>query len=203
MNNITARRSSFIIPTIATALETVDLLVTTGCSGDKDCLKNILKENFKAKLHFGIFFFLLIFLFLFYYNITVARKHMLFDTSYFLENVCIKPGKSTVFASSNVNGKTKYILCLPANPVSVFVTAYLFLLPLINYMHNISYVKPTKMLAEVRTVLIHHENICNVYAYFNGIIYNVVDKARIGIAFTSTIRIRDYIVEQERCHRTN
>ncbi|XP_067212627.1 gephyrin-like isoform X2 [Linepithema humile] len=101
---ISTRNSTIIIQKIEEALKTVDLLVTTGCSNDKDCLKTILKSNFNATLYF--------------------------------ENVNIKPGKSTAFASCDFKGKTKYILCLPGNPVSVLVTAHLFLLPLVKWRHS-------------------------------------------------------------------
>lgn len=42
---------------IKTAIEKVDILVTTGSvsMGDRDMLKPILEKHFKATIHFGIF----------------------------------------------------------------------------------------------------------------------------------------------------
>lgn len=48
----------------------------------------------------------------------------------------MKPGKPTTFATCMYNGKKKYFLCLPGNPVSATVTARLFLLPLLNEMRG-------------------------------------------------------------------
>ncbi|XP_012232785.1 gephyrin-like [Linepithema humile] len=100
---IVINKRSSIIHKIKTALNEADLLVTTGSSNDKDHLKYILKNYFKATLYFG--------------------------------NINIKPGKSTAFATCTFNNKIKYILCLPRNPASVLVTAHLFLLPLVNWLH--------------------------------------------------------------------
>ncbi|XP_018406290.1 PREDICTED: gephyrin [Cyphomyrmex costatus] len=94
-----------MITKIGTALEKVDVLVTTGSvsMGDRDLLKPILENYFKAAIHFG--------------------------------RVNMKPGKPTTFATCTFLGKKKYILCLPGNPVSALVTAHLFLLPLVNKLH--------------------------------------------------------------------
>lgn len=46
--------------------------------------------------------------------------------------VNMKPGKPTTFATCNFNGKTKYFMCLPGNPVSATVTFHLFAIPLIH-----------------------------------------------------------------------
>ena len=48
-----------MINKISTALEKVDVLVTTGSvsMGDRDLLKPILETIFKATIHFGTFFF--------------------------------------------------------------------------------------------------------------------------------------------------
>ncbi|XP_067205177.1 gephyrin-like [Linepithema humile] len=121
---ISTRNSTIIIQKIKEALKTVDLLVTTGCSNDKDCLKTILKNNFNAALHF--------------------------------ENVDIRPGKSTAFASCDFEGKTKYILCLPGKPESVLVTAHLFLLPLIKILHFNIEEKSTKVLVKIKQKLPLH-----------------------------------------------
>ncbi|KAL6422800.1 hypothetical protein ACFW04_010774 [Cataglyphis niger] len=50
--------------------------------------------------------------------------------------VNMKPGKPTTFATCMWNGRKKYFLCLPGNPVSATVTARLFLLPLLNEMRG-------------------------------------------------------------------
>ncbi|XP_018353936.1 PREDICTED: gephyrin [Trachymyrmex septentrionalis] len=94
-----------IINKISTALEKIDVLVTTGSvsMGDRDLLKPILENVFKATIHFG--------------------------------RVNMKPGKPTTFATCTTLGKKKFILCLPGNPVSALVTAHLFLLPLVNELH--------------------------------------------------------------------
>ncbi|XP_029675323.1 gephyrin-like isoform X2 [Formica exsecta] len=52
-------------------------------------------------------------------------------------NVNVKPGKSTMFATYRMD-KTKCILCLPGNPVSAFISAHLFLLPLLNECYHIA-----------------------------------------------------------------
>ena len=60
----------------------------------------------------------------------------------------MKPGKPTTFATCEFNGKKKYILCLPGNPVSATVTAYLFAVPLLNRLNgNLS--KPVIIKAKV------------------------------------------------------
>ncbi|XP_025270897.1 gephyrin-like isoform X2 [Camponotus floridanus] len=88
---------------IENALKQVDVLVTIGCSNDDDVLKPILRNNFRATIHFGKIF--------------------------------LKPGKSTTFATCIVDDEMKYFVCLPKNPVSVFISAHLFLLPILNGLH--------------------------------------------------------------------
>ncbi|XP_043256387.1 gephyrin [Colletes gigas] len=44
----------------------------------------------------------------------------------------MKPGKPTTFATCLFEGKKKYLLCLPGNPVSATVTMHLFALPLLK-----------------------------------------------------------------------
>ncbi|XP_076640006.1 molybdenum cofactor synthesis protein cinnamon [Colletes latitarsis] len=44
----------------------------------------------------------------------------------------MKPGKPTTFATCFFEGKKKYLLCLPGNPVSATVTMHLFALPLLK-----------------------------------------------------------------------
>ncbi|XP_012215540.1 gephyrin [Linepithema humile] len=93
-----------MVDRIKTAIEKVDILVTTGSvsMGDRDLLKPILEKHFEATIHFG--------------------------------RVNMKPGKPTTFATCLYKNKKKYFLCLPGNPVSAFVTAHLFVLPLLRYL---------------------------------------------------------------------
>lgn len=44
----------------------------------------------------------------------------------------MKPGKPTTFATCLYQNRTKYLLCLPGNPVSATVTMHLFVLPLLK-----------------------------------------------------------------------
>lgn len=46
--------------------------------------------------------------------------------------VNLKPGKPTTFATAIYEGRKKYFLCLPGNPVSAMVTAQLFAMPLLH-----------------------------------------------------------------------
>lgn len=48
----------------------------------------------------------------------------------------MKPGKPMTFATCNFHNKKKFIVCLPGNPVSAVVTAYLFLQPIINRLNG-------------------------------------------------------------------
>ncbi|XP_071644335.1 gephyrin-like isoform X3 [Temnothorax longispinosus] len=50
-------------------------------------------------------------------------------------NINIKPGKSTIFATCEINDKTKFVLCLSGNPTSAFISAQMFLIPLVNELH--------------------------------------------------------------------
>lgn len=61
----------------------------------------------------------------------------------------MKPGKPTTFATCYHNGKVKYFLCLPGNPVSSIVTARLFLLPLLHYMQKGCIMQPIVLQAKV------------------------------------------------------
>ncbi|XP_012284786.1 gephyrin isoform X2 [Orussus abietinus] len=91
-----------MVNAVKNALETVDVLITSGSvsMGDKDLLKPILQKYFAATIHFG--------------------------------RVNMKPGKPTTFATCIYKDKMRYILSLPGNPVSAMVTAHLFALPLLN-----------------------------------------------------------------------
>lgn len=84
----------------------------------------------------------------------------------FLGNVNIKPGKSTAFATCTFNNKTKYILCLPGNPVSVLTTAHLFLLPLVNWMHYNFQLETTIVNAKVK-LFIYNKIKKYIYEYYN------------------------------------
>jgi len=48
--------------------------------------------------------------------------------------VSIKPGKPILVATRDLPGRRQIVLGLPGNPVSSFVTAYLFLLPLLRHL---------------------------------------------------------------------
>ncbi|XP_043466682.1 gephyrin isoform X2 [Leptopilina heterotoma] len=89
------------------ALNEVDVLVTSGSVSMGD--KDFLKPILEKKFHALVHF---------------GRLNM-------------KPGKPMTFATCNFQGKKKYILCLPGNPVSAVVTAYLFLQPIINRLNGI------------------------------------------------------------------
>ncbi|KAK2588351.1 hypothetical protein KPH14_004366 [Odynerus spinipes] len=91
-----------MVNAIKTALEKVDVLITSGSvsMGDRDMLKPVLQQHFGATIHFG--------------------------------RVNMKPGKPTTFATCFYNGNKKYFMCLPGNPVSATVTSILFVLPLLN-----------------------------------------------------------------------
>ncbi|XP_018400344.1 PREDICTED: gephyrin-like [Cyphomyrmex costatus] len=49
-------------------------------------------------------------------------------------NINIKPGKSTIFATCEINNTKKYFWCLPGNPVSAHITAQVFLSSFLNEM---------------------------------------------------------------------
>ncbi|CAH8621181.1 unnamed protein product [Schistosoma rodhaini] len=99
---------------LSRALSLCDILITTGgvSMGERDLVSEILVENFDATLHFA--------------------------------RVFMKPGKPTTFlsiprrdnsaitASTTTNPKPVLAFCLPGNPVSCYVTAHLFVLPLLR-----------------------------------------------------------------------
>lgn len=55
-----------------------------------------------------------------------------FDATIHFGRVNMKPGKPTTFATCLYQNRTKYLLCLPGNPVSATVTMHLFVLPLLK-----------------------------------------------------------------------
>lgn len=59
--------------------------------------------------------------------------------------VAIKPGKPILVATRERNGRMQIILGLPGNPVSSFVTAYHFLLPLLRRMLGASQATPMQI----------------------------------------------------------
>ncbi|XP_059174181.1 gephyrin-like [Physella acuta] len=93
-----------LVQKLTEALETVDIIVTTGgvSMGDKDYLKQVLQVDFKAQLHFA--------------------------------RVLMKPGKPTTFATLVHRGRKKLFFGLPGNPVSAIVTSNLYLIPAIRKM---------------------------------------------------------------------
>lgn len=91
-----------MIDTIRESLKHIDVLITTGSVSMGD--RDMLKPILKA----------------------------VFNATIHFGRVNMKPGKPTTFATCRFNGKTKYFLCLPGNPVSATVTAHLFAIPLLK-----------------------------------------------------------------------
>ncbi|GAB1861385.1 molybdopterin adenylyltransferase [Camponotus japonicus] len=71
-----------------------------------------------------------------------------FDATIHFGNVFLKPGKSTTFATCTIDDKMKYFVCLPKNPVSTFISAHLFLLPILNGLHCV-FEMPRKISARI------------------------------------------------------
>ncbi|XP_063994019.1 gephyrin [Diachasmimorpha longicaudata] len=65
----------------------------------------------------------------------------IFNADIHFGRVNMKPGKPTTFATCQYDGKTKYFICLPGNPVSATVTAHLFAIPFLNRLTG-NYAKP-------------------------------------------------------------
>ncbi|CAH8624496.1 unnamed protein product [Dicrocoelium dendriticum] len=87
------------------AFSCCDILITTGgvSMGERDLVTHVLTEKFGATMHFSRIF--------------------------------MKPGKPTKFASVPIcsnPSRSVLVFCLPGNPVSAFVTAHLFVLPLLR-----------------------------------------------------------------------
>ncbi|XP_051164081.1 molybdenum cofactor synthesis protein cinnamon [Leptopilina boulardi] len=95
-----------IIHALQRALNEVDILVTSGSVSMGD--KDFLKPVLEQNFHAVVHF---------------GRLNM-------------KPGKPMTFATCNFHNKKKFIVCLPGNPVSAVVTAYLFLQPIINRLNG-------------------------------------------------------------------
>ncbi|XP_070170926.1 gephyrin-like [Polyergus mexicanus] len=65
----------------------------------------------------------------------ILQEH--FKATIYFDNVNVKPGKSTTFATCTLYERKKYLLCFTGNPAKVLIGAHLFLLPLLNHMcHN-------------------------------------------------------------------
>ncbi|RLU19094.1 hypothetical protein DMN91_009452 [Ooceraea biroi] len=109
---------SALIQKITEALDKVDVVVTTGSVSMGD--RDMLKP--------------------------ILEKH--FKAVIHFGRVNMKPGKPTTFATCEYNGKRKYFLCLPGNPVSAIVTTHLFVLPLLNLMQN-NYKEPAIVRAKL------------------------------------------------------
>ncbi|XP_011268608.1 gephyrin-like [Camponotus floridanus] len=78
-----------------------------------------------------------------------------FEATIHFENIFIKPGKSTVFATCELEGKQKYLLCLSRNPVTVLVVAHIFLLTLLKGLCNM-FQKPCIIPAYVKEEYLLH-----------------------------------------------
>ncbi|NP_001122752.1 molybdenum cofactor synthesis protein cinnamon isoform X1 [Nasonia vitripennis] len=107
-----------MIDAIEKAVEEVDLIITTGSVSMGD--RDMLKPILKE----------------------------IFNATIHFGRVNLKPGKPTTFATCVHNGKTKYFLCLPGNPVSAMVTANLFVFPLLNHLTK-NNAKPVVVKAKV------------------------------------------------------
>lgn len=97
-------KETVMVNKIKEALKKVDVLITTGSVSMGD--RDMLKF--------------------------ILQKY--FTATIHFGRVNMKPGKPTTFATCFFNDKKKYFLCLPGNPVSAFVTAHLFALPLLRHM---------------------------------------------------------------------
>ncbi|MFC6622040.1 molybdopterin molybdotransferase MoeA [Novosphingobium panipatense] len=67
--------------------------------------------------------------------------------------VAIKPGKPILVATRKQNGRVQVILGLPGNPVSSYVTAYMFLLPLLRAAAGAARVLPIRCKARIAAPL--------------------------------------------------
>ncbi|XP_024873828.1 gephyrin-like [Temnothorax curvispinosus] len=122
-------KSSSIQEKIEEALKRVDILVTTGSINDKDLLKNILMNYFKADVHFG--------------NVNIKP-----GKSTTLASCKIK---------SKINYETKYFLCFSGNPMSALTAAHLFLLPFVNKLHCDANTEPAAIPTQTdASFLLHH-----------------------------------------------
>ena len=80
----------------------------------------------------------------------------------------MKPGKPTTFATCQYKSKKKYFLCLPGNPVSAIITAYLFVLRLLNRLNG-NHSKPIVVKSKVLMLLKVDKLIIIIIIIRNGI----------------------------------
>jgi len=112
-----------LMDAVKRGLSKCDVLVTTGgvSMGDRDLLRQVLKDDLGAELHFG----------------RVQMKPG-------------KPTTfATIDQWSGDGGKKKLILGLPGNPVSATVTSHLYVLPACRKLSGISNPFPAKLRARV------------------------------------------------------
>ncbi|XP_031847264.1 molybdenum cofactor synthesis protein cinnamon isoform X2 [Nomia melanderi] len=93
---------AIMVSKIQHALSQVDVLITTGSVSMGD--RDMLKP--------------------------ILQHH--FNATIHFGRVNMKPGKPTTFATCLFEGRKKYFLCLPGNPVSATVTMHLFALPVLK-----------------------------------------------------------------------
>ena len=67
--------------------------------------------------------------------------------------VAMKPGKPIMVAQRDAEGRKQIVIGLPGNPVSSYVTAYLFMLPLVRALLGASGALPRMAVAESRVAL--------------------------------------------------
>ncbi|XP_018400345.1 PREDICTED: gephyrin-like [Cyphomyrmex costatus] len=79
-----------------------------------------------------------------------------FEAAIHFGNVNIKPGKSTTLATCKINGKIKIVLCLSGNPVTAFIAAQVFLLPLLRKMSGNIYTEKPYVPVYVNDPFIQH-----------------------------------------------
>lgn len=125
----------------------------------------------------------------------------------------MKPGKPTTFATCIYNGKKKYLMCLPGNPVSATVTSILFVIPLLNEMHgDIS--KPVVVKTKVRSIYINIFNELLVCTYIFTIFFcfrlllsiNYINQSIAGgfdLSIGSSSRVRKSDLNVERWGRSS
>lgn len=63
--------------------------------------------------------------------------------------VLMKPGLPTTFASGVINCIPKFVFGLPGNPVSTFVTAHLFVVPILRKLSGLKYFNHTVINVQV------------------------------------------------------
>ncbi|XP_071644489.1 gephyrin-like [Temnothorax longispinosus] len=118
---------------IEKALKKVDILVTTGSINDKDLLKNILMNYFKADVHFG--------------NVNMKPG----------KSTTLASCKIKSKIKSKINYETKYFLCLSGNPMSALTAAHIFLLPFVKKLHCNANTEPAAIPTQTdASFLLHH-----------------------------------------------